>query len=43
LYNEKLHNLYSSDITRMMKWICMKYEGHVAYMAEMRNAYKILV
>jgi uncharacterized protein YqgQ len=38
LHNEELHNLYSSDIIRKMKWI-----WHVACMGEMRNIYRILV
>jgi hypothetical protein len=36
LHNEELHNLYSSP--RMMRWT-----GHVAWMGEKRNPYRILV
>jgi hypothetical protein len=39
-------NLYPSpNITyiRVMKSRMMRWEGHVAHMGEMRNAYKILV
>jgi hypothetical protein len=44
LYNEKLHNLYSSsNIIRVIKLRMMKWAGHAACMGEMRNAYKILV
>jgi hypothetical protein len=35
LHNEEIHALYPSP--RRMKW-----EGHVAWMGEMRNAYNIL-
>jgi hypothetical protein len=44
LYNEELHNLYSSSsIIRMIKWRRVKLAGHVARMGEKRNAYRILV
>jgi hypothetical protein len=44
LYNEELHNLYSSpDIIRMINSRRMTWEGHVAQMGETRNAYRILV
>jgi hypothetical protein len=44
LYNEELHNLYSSlNITRMIESRRMRCAGHVAQMGEPRNAYKILV
>jgi hypothetical protein len=44
LHNEELHNLYgSSYIVRMVKLRRMEWEGHVARMGEVRNAYKILV
>jgi hypothetical protein len=43
LYNEELHNLYSSPNTiRMIKSRRMRWAGHVARM-ETRNAYTILV
>jgi hypothetical protein len=44
LHNEELHNLYASPyIIRVIKLRRMRWEGHVARMREMRNAYKILV
>jgi transcription termination factor 2 len=44
LYNEELHNLYSSlNIIRMIKSRRMRWAGHVARMGETRNAYRILV
>jgi hypothetical protein len=44
LYNEKLHNLYSSpSIIRMMKSRRMRWAGHVARMGEKRNLYRLLV
>jgi hypothetical protein len=44
LYNEELHNLYSSPgIIRMIKSRRMGWAGHVARMGEKRNAYRILV
>jgi hypothetical protein len=44
LYNEELHNLYSSpNIIRMIKSRRMRWTGHVARMGEKRNAYRILV
>jgi hypothetical protein len=43
LYNEELHNLYSSqNIIRMMKLRRMRWAGHVAGMGVKRNAYRIL-
>jgi hypothetical protein len=43
LYNDELHNLYSSpNIIRAVKFR-MRWAGHVAFMGERRNAYKILV
>jgi len=43
LHNEKLHNFYTSpNIIRVIKSRRMRWVGHVAYMGEMRNAYKIL-
>jgi hypothetical protein len=44
LHNEELHNLYSSpSIIRIIKSRRMRWAGHVAGMAEKRNAYRILV
>jgi hypothetical protein len=43
LYNEKSHNLNSlPNIIKMIKQYRMKWEGHAAYMEEIRNTYKIL-
>jgi hypothetical protein len=42
LYNEKLHNFYSSSsIITMMKW--MRWAGRVERLVEKRNAYRILM
>jgi hypothetical protein len=43
LHNKKLHNLYASQNIRVNKSRKMRWTGHVAYMGEMRNAYKVLV
>jgi hypothetical protein len=44
LYNEELHNLYSSpSIIRIIKSRRMRWEGHVAQMGEKRNVYRLLV
>jgi hypothetical protein len=44
LYNEELHNLYSSpNIIRMIKSRRMRWAGHVACMGGKGNAYRILV
>jgi alanine-alpha-ketoisovalerate/valine-pyruvate aminotransferase len=44
LYNEELHNLYSSkSIIRMFKSRRMRWAGHVARMRAKINAYRILV
>jgi len=43
LYNEELINLNASPNIRVIKWMMMKMVGKIAYMGEMRNAYKILV
>jgi hypothetical protein len=44
LHHEGLHNLHSSpNIIRMIKSRRMRWAGHVAFMGEMRNEYKILV
>jgi len=42
--NEELHYVYTSlSIIKMMKSRRMRWEGHVARMGEMSNAYQILV
>jgi hypothetical protein len=44
LYNEELHDLYSSlSIIRIIKSRRMRWAGHVARMGEKRNAYRLLV
>jgi hypothetical protein len=44
LYNEELHNLYSSpSIIRIIKSRRMRWAGHVAQMKEKRNLYRLLV
>jgi len=44
LYNEELHNLYASlNIIKVVKSRNMRWAGHVTGMADMRNAYEILV
>jgi hypothetical protein len=44
LYNEELHNLYSSpSIIRIIKLKRMRWAGHVARMEEKRNVYRLLV
>jgi hypothetical protein len=44
LYNEELHNLYSSPyIIRQVKSRRMRWAGHVARMEEERKVYKVLV
>jgi hypothetical protein len=44
LHSRELHNLYSSpDIIRQIKSRRMRWAGHVARVAEGRNAYKALV
>jgi hypothetical protein len=43
LHNEELHSLYFSPNIKMIKSRRMKWEGHVACMREVRNAYRILV
>jgi hypothetical protein len=43
-HNEELHDLYSSlSIIRIIKSWRMRWAGHVARMAEKRNAYTLLV
>jgi hypothetical protein len=43
LHNEELNDLYSSNITRVIKSRRIKWAGHVARMGEGRGAYTILV
>jgi hypothetical protein len=44
VHNEELRDLYSSpSIIRIMKVRRMRWAGHVARMAEKRNAYRLLV
>jgi len=44
LHNEQLHNLYTSpSIIRVIKSTKMRLARHVVCMAEIRNAYIILV
>jgi hypothetical protein len=44
LYNEELHNLYSSpSIIRIIKSRKMRWAGHMARMGEKRNVYRLLV
>jgi hypothetical protein len=44
LYNEELHNLYSSpSIIRIIKSRRMRWAGHVVRMGEKRIAYRILM
>jgi hypothetical protein len=42
-HNEELYNFYSSpNIIRVIKSRRMRWVGHVEWMGEMRNAYKVL-
>jgi hypothetical protein len=44
VYNEELHNLYSSpNIIRIIKLRRMRWAEHVARMGENRNVYRLLV
>jgi hypothetical protein len=44
LYNEELHNLYSSpSIIRIIKSRRMRWAGHLARIGEKRNVYRLLV
>jgi hypothetical protein len=44
LYNEELHNLYSSpDTIRQIKSRLLRWVGHVARMGEERKLYKVSV
>jgi hypothetical protein len=43
LHNEELHNLYPSpSIIRIIKSRRMRWAGHVAWMGEKRNVYRLL-
>jgi hypothetical protein len=44
LHNEELHSLYSSpSIIIIIKSRRMRWAGHVAWMGEKRNVYRLLV
>jgi hypothetical protein len=44
LHHEGLHKLYSShNVIGVIRSSRMRWVGHVAYMGDMRNTYKILV
>jgi hypothetical protein len=44
LHNEELHNLYTSpSIIRIIKFMRMRWAGHVARMGEKRTLYRLLV
>ena len=44
LHNEELNDLYSSpNIVRVIKWIRIRWVGHVARMGEERVVYRVLV
>jgi len=44
LHNEELNDLYCSpNIVRVIKWIRMRWAGHVARMGERRGVYTVLV
>jgi hypothetical protein len=44
LHNEELHNLYClPSIIRIIKLRRMRWAGHVAWMGEKRNVYRLLV
>jgi hypothetical protein len=42
LHNEELHNLYNSNIVRVI-WLRIRWARHIAHRGEMRNEYTILV
>jgi hypothetical protein len=43
LHNKELHDIYSSPrITRIIKWMRMRWAEHVAPMGEKRNVYRLL-
>jgi hypothetical protein len=42
LHNEELHNLHSlPGVIRISKSRRMRWEGHIAYITEIRNSYSI--
>jgi hypothetical protein len=43
LHNEERNNLYSPNISRVIKSRRMRWTGHVARMGEMRGVYMVLV
>jgi hypothetical protein len=44
LHNEELHNLYASpNVIRLVKSMSMRWAGHVTFMRQSTNVYKILV
>jgi hypothetical protein len=43
LHNEELHDLYSTNIVRVLKSRRMRWVSHVARMGERRGVYRILV
>jgi hypothetical protein len=44
LLNEEVHNLYAlPDVIMVIKSRTMKWEGHIAWMREMKNVYSIFV
>jgi len=43
LHNEKLNDLYSPNIVRVIKSRRMRWAGHVARMGERRGVYRVLV
>jgi len=44
LHNEELNDLYcSTNIVRVIEWRRMRWVGHVAYMGERRDVYRVLV
>jgi hypothetical protein len=43
MHNEKLRNLYSLNIIRMVKLERLRWAWHVPHMGKKRNAYKVMV
>jgi hypothetical protein len=43
LHNDKLHSLYSSPNTKVIKLRRLRWEGHVTCMGEGRGIYRVLV